>query len=367
MTTTAPDGFYFAHRQMSGDFTIISRVASIAPANASASSRCGVMVRSSLTPGARHAFMAARPATTSFVWRATDGSNGVASTTNLSPALPRFVRLRRAGNVFTAAHSADGVAWTTQGSAQTITMPDPVFAGLAATSASTSAGTTVTAAFDSLSLTPAGNTGPFVDAGPPLTGSLHAMLAGLATDDGGLPPVLWEKLSGPGGITFPSAAGGAALFTAPGTYSLRLSADDGSVRTFDDTSITVMSPFSEWQSQHFGPGADPLVAGPHADPDFDGLENLAEYALTSDPLNPDTTAAPATSRTETTLSMTWRESSSATDVFIQPQWSADLAAWDSTALIIETLNAGTGWVEKRATLDITSRPRAAMRLLVTLP
>ena len=367
VTSTTTDGFFFAHRQMSGDFTVIARVNSIAPAGASTSSRCGVMVRSALTPGARHAFMAARPASTSFVWRTTDGSNGTTATTSLSPALPRFVRLRRTGNAFTAAHSVDGNTWTTQGSAQTITMPDPVHIGLAATSASTTASTTVVAAFDSFALTRIGNTGPFVDAGPPQSGGPNATLAGLVTDDSGPPAVLWEKLGGPDMVTLPSTPDGNALFAVPGLYTLRLSAGDGTVRTFDDTSVTVASPFSAWQALHFGAGADPPVAGPRADPDNDGLENLAEYVLTSNPLNSDAAAAPTSSRTATTLSMMWRESGTATDVLIQPQWSDDLAAWDSAALTIETVSAGPGWLEKCATLDITSRAHAALRLLVTMP
>ena len=368
VTSTTTDGCYFAHRQMSGDFTVIARVNSILPANASTSSRCGVMVRSALTPGSRHAFMATRPATASFVWRTTDGASGTTSTTGtLTPALPRFVRLKRTGNSFTAAHSLDGLTWTTQGSAQTIAMPDPVYVGLAATSASTTASTTVTAAFDSFSLTRTGNTAPFVDAGLPQSTSLAATLAGFVSDDTGPPPLLWEKLSGPGSVILPAAATGTANFTAPGLYTLRLSSDDGSARTFDDTTYSVVSPFSEWQTQHFGAGADPLISGPRADPDSDGLENLAEYALRSDPLNSDTSATPVSSRSATTLSMTWREATAATDTLIQPQWTDDLATWDSAALTIETLSADTGWIEKRATLDISARPRAALRVLVTLP
>ena len=153
-----------------------------------------------------------------------------------------------------------------------------------------------------------------------------------------------------------------------GTHLLRLIADDGEVRTFDDTSATVSSPFSDWQALHFGPDVvDPLIAGPRADPDFDGLENLAEYVLLSDPLNAGTLATPVSSRTATALSMTWRESVAATDVSILPQWSDDLAAWSSSGLVVETLAIGEGWRERRATLDITTRPRAALRLTVTLP
>jgi hypothetical protein len=65
---------------------------------------------------------------------------------------------------------------------------------------------------------------------------------------------------------FPQAAAGQVRFAAPGVYTLRLVADDGSVRTFDDTSVAVASPFLKWQSLHFGAGADPSIAGPRARP-----------------------------------------------------------------------------------------------------
>ena len=65
--------------------------------------------------------------------------------------------------------------------------------------------------------------------------------------------------------------------------------------------------------------------------------------------------------------MTWRESTTAVDVQIQPQWSDDLQGWNAAALTVESISSGPGWREQRATLDISTRPRAALRLLVTLP
>jgi hypothetical protein len=182
-----------------------------------------------------------------------------------------------------------------------------------------------------------------------------------------MPLPWWQKLTGPGEVTFPSSASGPVSFSAHGVYTLRLSADDGSMRTFDDTSVTVVSQFLKWQSVHFGAGADPSIAGPRADPDHDGLENLAEYALTSDPRTADTSAAPVSSRSGDTLSMRWRESSTATDVTVMPQWSDDYRVWHFSELTTEILTSGPGWVEKRVAFDIAGRPRALLRLLVTTP
>ena len=53
--------------------------------------------------------------------------------TGLAGAAPRWVRLRRTGNVFTSFVSTDGAAWTQIGS-ETIAMGAAVWAGLAVTS-----------------------------------------------------------------------------------------------------------------------------------------------------------------------------------------------------------------------------------------
>jgi hypothetical protein len=256
--------------------------------------------------------------------------------------------------------------WTTQGSAQAIVMQDPVYAGLMATSAGTTP--SVTAAFDSFSLAPAGNTGSWVEAGPHFTSGTTALLQGAVTDDNGTPAVHWEKVSGSGNVSLPGTASGSVFFDTGGYYTLRLVADDGLVRTFDDTVVTVTSPFTDWCMLHFGSNAaDPLIGGPRADPDQDGLENLAEYVLTSDPSHPDSQAAPVSSQDTGTLKMTWRESTSTPDATAAPQWSPDMANWTSTGLTVEVLQSGTGWVEKRATLNVTGRPRACLRLRVTMP
>ncbi|HWB02830.1 MAG TPA: Calx-beta domain-containing protein [Verrucomicrobiales bacterium] len=359
------DGFYFAHRPMSGDFTIVARVASINPANAGISARCGVMVRGSLAAGAKHAAMTAAPGRLAFVWRTADGGTGVSSANGVPGAVPRYLRLQRTGNLFSAAESTDGISWDAHGSAQTVVMADPVYAGLAVTSASTTA--SVTAAFEDFQITRAGNTGPLVDAGPPISSGLNALLAGTVTDDSGVPSVYWQKVSGPGDVSFPPAATGSALFETPGTYSLRLLANDGLVTTFDDTVAHVTTPYGEWSTLHFGGNAgNPLISGPRADPENDGLENLVEYALGSDPMLPDNGAVPVCARDGEALRMTWRESTSATDVVIEPQWSGDMAAWESTGLTVEVLNTGPGWTEKRATLNTSGRPHAGVRLSVTL-
>jgi len=77
---------------------------------------------------------------------------------------------------------------------------------------------------------------------------------------------------------------GTHIFTVRVTDAAGLAADGNLQIT-----VTTPSSFESWQLAEFGPQAgDPLVAGELADPDLDGLSNLLEYALGTDPNLPDT-------------------------------------------------------------------------------
>ena len=64
-------------------------------------------------------------------------------------AAPRWVKLQRSGNLFSAYESADGVTWTLVGT-ETIPMAATVYVGLAVTSHTTAASATCT--FDNVSI-----------------------------------------------------------------------------------------------------------------------------------------------------------------------------------------------------------------------
>jgi RHS repeat-associated protein/uncharacterized delta-60 repeat protein len=97
----------------------------------------------------------------------------------------------------------------------------------------------------------ASNTGPYVSAGPDQTITYPDLvyLPGTCSDDGlplsGTLTVTWSKDSdsgaGTGTIAFddPHSATTMASFSSPGTYVLRLTADDGSVTNFLKATITV--------------------------------------------------------------------------------------------------------------------------------
>jgi len=93
---------------------------------------------------------------------------------------------------------------------------------------------------------PSSNRAPTVNAGPDQTITLpaSASLNGSATDDG-LPnatlTTLWSQVSGPGTVAFanPNSASTMASFSDPGSYVLRLTADDGELSSSDTVALTV--------------------------------------------------------------------------------------------------------------------------------
>jgi hypothetical protein len=98
--------------------------------------------------------------------------------------------------------------------------------------------------------TPVFNKPPCVEAEGPGSVSFgqSASLGGLVTDDGDPDPpgqvgTAWSRASGPGTVSFASAGSVAttASFSAPGSYVLRLTANDGALATSDDVPVQVGS------------------------------------------------------------------------------------------------------------------------------
>jgi len=149
----ADDEFRYAYKQLTGNGSMIARVDAL-DNTPHTWVKAGVMIRQSTEIGSVHAFMAMSGGGGegySFQRRldadsASTGDNGAA------PALapPYWVKIERAGNVFTASISPDGVEWTEWGTAQTIVMDDPVLIGLAVTSHNVDQATS--AAFSNVSI-----------------------------------------------------------------------------------------------------------------------------------------------------------------------------------------------------------------------
>jgi regulation of enolase protein 1 (concanavalin A-like superfamily) len=125
------DHFHFVYQTLSGNTTVLARVASVQ--NTDPWAKAGVMIRETLAPGSKQAMMILTSGNgLSFQRRPTTGGAS-ATTAGAAAAAPYWVKLVRSGDTFTASQSTDGSAWVTVGST-TIPMNATVYVGLAVTS-----------------------------------------------------------------------------------------------------------------------------------------------------------------------------------------------------------------------------------------
>jgi hypothetical protein len=141
------DEFRYAFKKLTGDGSIVVRVDSLTNTNTAA--KAGVVIRETLDPGSRYAGVVITPGSGVLFQRRLSNAIAATVTTQTSVAVPRWLKLTRSGNTFTAQHSADGVTWTgltgaTGASSDTVVLAGTVYIGLAVTSHTTNvAGTAV--------------------------------------------------------------------------------------------------------------------------------------------------------------------------------------------------------------------------------
>jgi glucose/arabinose dehydrogenase/regulation of enolase protein 1 (concanavalin A-like superfamily) len=125
------DAFHFSYATMQGDGEIRARVSAVQNTNNWA--KAGVMMREGTGPGARNLLMAVSANQGTIFQRrpAAGGATTGGGTTGLLP--PYWVRLVRAGNVFSAYRSPDGVTWTQEGQ-ETMALSATLQVGLAPSS-----------------------------------------------------------------------------------------------------------------------------------------------------------------------------------------------------------------------------------------
>ena len=146
----APDSFRFLHRTVTGDVTLVARVATLQ--NTDGWAKAGVMVRESTAPDAKFAYTALTPGNGATFGRRTAVGGAGGSSTTAGPKAPGWVKLTRNGSSFTAFFSTDGQAWTQIGSARTINMSATAEVGLFLTAHDDTQ--LCTATFDSVTVTP---------------------------------------------------------------------------------------------------------------------------------------------------------------------------------------------------------------------
>src|SRR5687767_817301 len=126
------DSFHFAYQQRTGDFDVQVRIENVTITDAFV--QAGLLVREGLEPGARFAgvFSSSAQIGAFFESRATaaTATQLVPPAIHFPPNYPHmYLRLRRAGNVFTGYASFDSNTWEQIGTA-TIALPSSVFFGM---------------------------------------------------------------------------------------------------------------------------------------------------------------------------------------------------------------------------------------------
>jgi len=146
------DGGHFLLKEASGDGTIIARCTG----NGEGSNlwaKGGITIRNALEAESAHAHASMTGGEGGggiLQWRLTDGGDsGYSGNTAPAVDIPRWLKLERIGNEFSAFFSDDGSNWTQVGTTQTIVMEGPVYAGFAVSSHQN--GELRTFSFDSMS------------------------------------------------------------------------------------------------------------------------------------------------------------------------------------------------------------------------
>ena len=210
----------------------------------------------------------------------------------------------------------------------------------------------------------------------PVQAGTPATLDGTVTDDNlPNPPAavttLWEKVSGPGNVTFGNASAIDTTATADtaGTYVLRLRASDSAAIGSAQVTFTVTAPpgYATWTGTHAWNGKD---SSPLADADSDGLCNLAEYALDGDPTKPQPDKQPSAGQTQVAsdkfLTLTFHRGQSGVNYIVEG--TSDLtnpSGWSEVGR-----NPGTVGADQtvRDTLPMSAQnPKRFLRLRVEIP
>jgi autotransporter-associated beta strand protein len=140
-----------------------------------------------------------------------------------------------------------------------------------------------------------------------------------------------------------------------GTFTLQQSATAVSV-VFTPTPPVITSPTELWRQAHFGTEwNNPAISGDAIDGDKDGLNNLLEYALGSDPNVSNTSDSPQVSQAGNKLRIAFHRNTEASDITISVVASDSLAGpW--TAIATSTNGAAFSAVAAGATVQEQGTP-----------
>jgi hypothetical protein len=136
------DSFHFIEQGVTGNFEIVAHVKNLQQVHEW--SKAGIMVRESLLPDARNAFVTIS-AKHGAAQQVREKTNTLTTSTKVDgPSAPCWLKLQRAGDDLTGAFSTDGVSWQKFATVALPKLPATVHAGLAVTSHDNQNATTAT-------------------------------------------------------------------------------------------------------------------------------------------------------------------------------------------------------------------------------
>jgi YVTN family beta-propeller protein/VCBS repeat-containing protein len=260
---SASDEFQFLYKPMTGDGRLTVRTSSIA--NTAAGASAGVMMRNGLNANALFVLTGNTAAGSNSVRQTFRASvSAVPTTVTVSGApVPEYLRITRAGNVFTTEYSADGTTWTQAGSAQTIAMNATIYVGIAVTSETAAAlnSATLDTVFSGMNVAPVAVADPGYTVNEDAT-LTQAASGGVLTNDSDAEdaPLTAVLVSGTAGLTFNGDGSFSyvppAQFNGIATFSYK--ANDGLIDSVAVTATITVAPINDVPS--FTKGGDQTVA-----------------------------------------------------------------------------------------------------------
>jgi hypothetical protein len=153
-----------------------------------------------------------------------------------------------------------------------------------------------------------------------------------------------------------------------GFYTVRFRASDGTLASSRTAALQVKPglpaslSWQQWKEKYWPDVSDPDIIGADADADHDGLTNLLEYALDTDPTEGDLLEQPQPSVVSQNgkqyLALSYRCRPGVPEIVYQPQVSDDMFAWRDldveSELVTPAVQSRTDEVEVRRVID----PRA---------
>ena len=354
------EGFTYVSRAWTGDGVFTARVWSLSAADSGA--KAGIMFRETLTIGAKNSLMYLTTAGAAIFQNKTATSGNCSTSTTAGRSFPTWIRLVRAGTTFTGFYSDDGQTWTQQGTATSLVLSGTALTvGLAV--APRTGGTTADVIFDHVSFIALPVAPVAVTATPGLgqVGLVWTTVPDAAT-------YTVKRSANPGGPYFTIASGvSGTTYTdaglvagTSGYYVVTATNAVGEGPSSTELNAGPYTALQAWRLTYLGS----VTASDSADPDGDGVPNLLEYALGTDPMAAQNAPVVATQISNSRLQISFPRVRSELTYTVEA--SSDLVTWTTIATNPGTLGQ-TVTVIDTVVLSTANPPRRFLRLRVIAP